>query len=366
MLLPTLHSQTLQQQLLSLFLIIESPHSDSTRVNRALKHILQLGPDVIPHIQKRFKNKRMPCYYYLLQKLQCQQETDLKTSTANVWNKDKYFLRRYQQARHLLQTREIAKALRIAQAILALEPDIHFAEQVQDFVRQCKDRQVSQRVVGGEMRANSHLYVPGQKLSLTLSVKNRRQMPLELSLKKNGIVVKICMKEFDLYGQYREKLFSRIVPLGEKLLLAPGNAKSQTLQIANDKIAGPCYRIFVISAQIPRSQIRYGEAIKYSRIIFNSLTVSSLPRQLHCIVERPLAFCLGALKFDSPRQLFYASFFVKKSEQATLISALIGYLGQKNSLDPVIYGIIRRLTGKNFTTREVWRNWWNAHRHNWQ
>ena len=346
----------LKERMQRYFISIESDKDDRQSTNHAIQAILQLGTPTIPLVRERFNATHHPSYFYLLQKLQQAKPREDK------WDKQHYFAARFAEAKRLLNQGETEKAWQLARAITVLEPALAFAADLKTFMHRCKDEQFSQRIVGGKITATRAFYPLGRKIVVQFSLTNYRKSPITLlSAGEHGIVVDVLIKQFSLNGNSREQQFSRIITISDSLQLMPAKTYSYELPLDNPTGQSPVFRRYKITARIPRCHLTQGEQSWYPRIYFGERNVVSLPQNFQQVAKTPLNVCLQALKLGYPHHLFFASFFVDRREAARLIPALIAKNETpQHDLAAISQVVLRRITGKNFSTRRDWENWWEA------
>jgi hypothetical protein len=220
--------------------------------------------------------------------------------------------------------------------------------------------------VHGVIKSDHSFYNPGQPIWLDLSLKNRQPTPVTLIAGQNGIIIKIHMQEFFPQGHCQEQTFSQIIPLEGEFVLSSQESWQKRAKISTPAAGQISYRIFQIQGYIPRCQIRYQTQTFHPRIELGDITVSSLPQVFQEILQKPLATCLWALQLGYPEHLFFASFFLDKEGQAKTIPVLIQSLEIRENMDTVILNILRRWTGKDFASKNLWLHYWRAYQSFWE
>lgn len=354
-------ADSLQQKLLPLFLTLESPESDPQSIATAIEQILESGPAALPLVKKRLEQTGHYRYLYVIEKFGNPGKTET-TSAEKAWDKDGYFRGRFRQAQKYLQQGNADKAQATAQAILTLEPEISFREEIATFLRQCKNTRFTQ-IVHGQIDSRPYSS-PGKSVSALLSLKNGLRVPVTIATEKYGIVLEMTKQEYDFWGGYFEERTSQILPLDREIELSPGEIRETRVDLSHLNPAGNTYRVLKIKAKLPRCKVSYSGTDVHPDILFPEISVISFPAEFHQIISQPLDTCESALMLGYPEHLFFASFFLRREDQARLIPKLIEAMGHP-AMDPLITGILRRFTGKNFAGKNSWQNWWYAHSSSW-
>ena len=357
-------AQANAKELAELCQAIENPDTAAPR-EQAMARILQLGPATIPWLQRRFDETHHHRYFYLLQKLHAQAAKPPVTATpASPWSKEQYFQKRYEEAAKLFQQREVEKAREIVQAILTLEPNLSLRAELEQLLHDCRD--LAEQSLQARLSCATKLVKPGEAIVVTVALHNPLNSAVTLIAGQGGVVIEISLREFTLRGSVQERTLSQIIPLNGEIVLDAGAQWQSQITITNAVPAQNVYGQFRIKAYVPRSQIRYADRATYPQIRFNDLTISALPAHCHGVAANPEATVMAALQLRQLEPLFFAAFFLERPTKARLFPALANALEQEDRLDAVIVAILRRFTGKAFTNKKLWLNYWAANESSWE
>jgi hypothetical protein len=326
-----------------------------------MNQLLGRGQKIVPLLQERFNETGNTRYFYLMQKLS---NTRVSTSAeADKWDKSHYFRQKYQEAQNAMESGESERAIKLAEAILTLEPQLDFAEEVKRFISDLRD--MAQQVLYGEMKAERDIYVPGETVQVQLRLSNPNNSPVAIHAGDNGIVLQVYVQEFTPAGSCVDHTLSHIIPLTGQIILTSRQIWQSKVAIPNPVSDKAIYRVIHLKAAIPRCQVQQEDRRLYPRIVFRPVRVAVLPRPFHDVVRQPIASALYALRLGYAEHLFFAAFFVDRQAQAELIPAMIERLGTNAAMDQVITAILRRVSGQNLSGRNAWHNYWQANGASW-
>lgn len=350
-----------ESRLLRLFSTLEASDVSQEKIDAAMNDLLRYGSKIVPQLQERFRQSGNARYFYLLQKLSA-----ASTSAVNEpeqWDKNGYFRRKLFEAQRLLGNGDAEKAGKLAEAILALEPQLAFADEVKKLLAASRD--TTQQTLRGEIKPIREIYAPGEPLQLQLQLSNSRSLPLVIHAGENGVVLHIYVQEFTPGGTCVDYNLSHIIPLTGEIALTPQQVWQSTVAIPNPPYDKPMMRVFQARASIPRCRVEQQGQTFFPHVAFAPRAVCVLPHLFHDMARNPLAKAQWALRLHHAEHLFYASFFVERQAQGNLIPELIASIGIHPTMDQVIHSILRRLLGRNLSGKSAWQNYWQAHGATW-
>ncbi|NUM35679.1 MAG: hypothetical protein HUU50_14120 [Candidatus Brocadiae bacterium] len=338
---------------LPFFMIIESRESTSSQIEKAMQSILDMGKKSLYPVKERLEQTQNPRYFYLLEKLQ--------NIPQKEWSKLEYFKECYQKAKELFKQGKHQEALKIAQAILILEPSIDLSSEINAFIVECNLANAEKVEAKAELRFSQEYYSFGEEILLEFHLSNLQPTEITIFTSKNhGIVLDITQKDYFLHGNQKSETYTKIVSLGEEIKLPPGASKIFQIKIPNPIPSLLSYRVWKIAAALPRCRIAKGKIFSYPRIDFGEKETSSLPNTFHYLLKSPLNSCLWAISLGYEKHLFFASFFLTQKEKKEAIPRLIGVLESSSPVSLVSFGILKRFTNQDFSSKNEWENWWQA------
>ena len=344
---------------LPFFLVIESPDSNSAQIEKAMQSILNMGQKSFYPVKSRLEETHHPRYFYLLEKL--------KSIPEKEWSKLNYFRECYQKAKELHQQGKSQDALKIAQAILVLEPELEFRREIESFVSECDISHENPAELKTEIQFSQEFYPFDKDIVVEFQLKNSQDTPILLFASKNhGIVVEVKQKDYFMDGIEKSQTSTKLIPWSEEINLNPGAKRIFQINIPNPMPSVLSHRTWKISAVIPRCRLTKEKKYSYPKIFFEEKEISSFPDSFIYLLKNPLNSCLWALSLGYEKHLFFASFFVHPKERKQLIPRLIEKLNRSNSIAVVSFGILKRFTKQNFASSTEWENWWQARSSFWK
>lgn len=334
-------------------MIIESNDSSHAQIEKAMQSILDMGQKSFYPVKERLEKTHNPRYFYLLEKLQ--------QSPQKEWSKVEYFWEQYQKSRELAKQGKFQDALKLAQAILVLEPALEFQDEIKIFMEDCKVHSSKDLEIKSEMRFSQEYYSFGEEVVLELHLVNPQLNDIMLFASKNhGIVADITQIDYFMEGNQKSETNRKILPWGEEIKLRSGERKIFTLRIPNNSPSLPVYRVWQIKASIPLCRLAKEQIYSYPKIFFGEREVPSLPSAFSHLLKNPWNSCSWAISLGYDKHLFYASFFLNQKEKKELIPRLIAILNYPGNIAVVSFQILKRWTKQNFASRSEWESWWQA------
>ncbi len=345
----------LEKRVKTLFSYLEDEKASSSDKQKLIEQIIELGSSASPLVQERFQSTGNPSYWYILEKLKKSSLSDSK----KIWSKEKYFYEKYQEALSLLEEEGAAhKAKRITQSILILEPDLSFNKKVKQLYHRANN--FVQPLVQAIISPKKDFVPYGEEVALNIYLYNKAIEEILLQTQSSSIILKVIYRDYDLSSNIKTDTKTIFFPLDKEILLPPGKHWKAKLTVNNEKPKNIIYREIEISARIPVICLVRGEKKSYPRLIFPSTKVKVFPAPYQQRLDNSSSHFYSAIRFSDLPSVFFYSFFVPPKKQKDAIHKIIPVLGRDPQLTPILYGILRRWTKKNFQQHENWKNWWLA------
>ncbi len=169
---------------------------------RAENRILQLGPEVIPFLERRIRQSKVSAYYELLLKFRALHDASgdgspskkaadsfsverererMKTEEgAPEQGKTNFLKRRYRDALDRYREGRYEQAERLAKAILELAPEVSFRDRIERFLVRVRERIMNSSIVVGGISTDKYRYQWGEIVHVRLSLRNASDDPLKI------------------------------------------------------------------------------------------------------------------------------------------------------------------------------------------
>ncbi len=267
-------------------------------------------------------------------------------------------------------------ALRLIDAILAIEPDTHLQPELRRLRRRAQDEALRASVLSAELRLGAEVLTPGQRLNGRVELHNRSEQPIVLRMQERPGAFGLITIDFEelLPGGARTRIRTqRAVELPRgALTLQPGERHTLRVDLPS-----------------PHEQLQPGTVGRYrlgGRLRAGTMLVGDtpysvflplLPREVLAVPgeDRPLTRAPAA-RFDEAvaaasqgtlaerrepaRQAFVAALLMAHRERQEALAAVAQALGEaEGPLSDALCAALARITGEplNFT-REEWLLWW--------
>ncbi|BBM87432.1 hypothetical protein [Candidatus Uabimicrobium amorphum] len=341
-----------KEQLLSLFSILEDKDTTKELQTQTIKRIIDLGVKVEPYVEERLASTKNPHYFYILQQL--------SESKDNTWSKADYFYQHYQSALLLAKQEKYTQAIAIIKAILVLEKDLHFQQEMKKALQNIENKKKrSSEFITTNAYASLKYFSFQDKLNIVIAIKNNGFQPITLTCGKKYLDLKITSTKFFLSGDSRTEISTKTPRIEEKITIKGGKWWKAEISIPQERALKECYQQLEVEAQINLVTLKKAGKNHFPKVDFPKAMIKILPKKYHVVVVNPIAYFKGAVSKNYPRVLFYTSFFIRKKNHKHAIAFLIENL-EKTSLTPLVKSILVRFTHQDFPTIRRWKNWWRA------
>ncbi|WP_372364551.1 hypothetical protein [Candidatus Uabimicrobium sp. HlEnr_7] len=344
-------------RLLSLFSVLEDKNTDKNLQNETIKRIVNLGKSVKPYIEKRLTTTQNPLYFYIIQQL-----SQKKTKTK--WEKNDHFLQHYQQALDFAKQTKYEEASKIIKAILLLEKNLPFQNQMEKSLKTIERKQkIKNQVIITKSYTTAKYYSFKDKLNFIIAIKNNGFKPITIICGKKHLDLKITSTKFFLSGDNRTDITTKTPKIDERMTIKGGEWWKAEVNIPQKFLKKECYQEFEVETQIKLATLQKAGKNHFPKIEFPKVTIKVLPKKYHVVMANPIAYFKGAVIKNYSQVLFYSSFFIKNKNLKPAISYLINNL-ESVSLSSLVKSILVRFTNQNHSTIQRWKNWLRAR--NWK
>ena len=341
-----------KEELFTLFSILEDKDTAKELQTQTIKRIIDLGIKVKPHVEERLNATKNPHYFYILQQLSQVKET--------AWNKENYFYKHYQNALLLAKQEKYTEAIAIIEAILLLEKDLHFKQQMQNALKNIENKKKrSSQLIITKAYSSLKYFSFQDKLNIVIAIKNNDFQPITLTCGKKYLDLKITSTKFFLSGDSRTEVSTKTPRIDEQIVIKGGQWWKAEVTIPQQPTSKECYQQLEIEAQINLVTLKKAGKNHFPKVDFPKTLIKILPKKYHVVVVNPIAYFEGAVSKNYPRVLFYTSFFIRKKNHKQAIAFLIENL-EKTSLTPLVKSVLVRFTSQDFSSIRRWKNWWRA------
>jgi tetratricopeptide (TPR) repeat protein len=267
---------------------------------------------------------------------------------------EKYFYGRYLGALKLFEQENYNEAKELAMAILTIEKNLSFRNQLQLLKIQCEERIIQAGVLRAALTARPRaelpagLYESTDRVNLTLKLENVSLVPIEIDFGADNIIaLNVISNLYDPFGSFNNKMRTELIPLKVETLKLNPNEKKEwefTLEIARDNPDSPFYKTYMLYAEIsPRNiksealEKRIGMLQSIRKIVSTNINLRVFPPEVGPVLKNPLGKLEAAIKGGVPLDIFLCSLLVPEPEQAQAIELLIKALEKppRNNRDSV-------------------------------
>ncbi|MBI5779314.1 MAG: hypothetical protein HZA49_07650 [Planctomycetes bacterium] len=300
---------------------------------------------------------------------------------------EKYFYGRYLAALKMFEQESYYEAKDLVVAIMTIEKNLSFRNQLQLLKIQCEERLIQSGVLRATLTAkpreglSAGLYESPDRVSLILKLENVSLVPIEIDFGKDNIIaLNASFNLYDPFGSFNNKVRTEQIPLKlEALKLKPSEKMEWefVLELGRDNPDSPFYRTYMLYAEISPRNIK-SEALEKSigiaqtirKIVSTNLNLRVFPPEVGPVLKNPLAKLEVAIKGGVPLDIFLCSLLVPESEQPKAIELLIMVLEQPPAKvesglvispqvwDTVIMNCLKHVTNLPFEiNKSTWLEW---------
>ena len=346
----------------------------------ARKELLGLGTGARPQIEARLRRKRAFHLAELLGKInvavspyvsKADVEADANDgSSAKDLDPrvvDAYVRARYTQALDLAKNRDFEGGLRMAKALLALEPSWSQSEKVNRLRRYC-DRMILQTtLLEAKVKPDALICVEGKPMGLSLRLKNLYRGPLTLRFDKGApgmAVLPIKVTLSDMYGSsfsytmHQELKFAGVIPIAAGAEWVTKHDLETSLNLSDEKEM----RIMRVNAWMQPLEIEIEGRPMTRRIEFEPAVIKIVPRRYAAFVADPLASLQKAIKGGLTQDVFICAQLLEGEKKRRGTGLLIEWMQKANPEGRRAAALILTvITGKKLgEDPRKWSVWWQA------
>lgn len=345
-------NDNIEKDLFSFFQIIEDKKEEEFIQQQAIKEIIAMGEKAISFVKARLKKTQNTHYFYILEKISPAKKT--------LWGKDKYFWKRYKKALELINYGKQKEAIKIMEAIIALEKNIYFVKNIKKSLKEAK-KDPKDKIILTKAYATAKYFSFQDKWKIVIAIKNNTIQPIEISFSQKQLHLKITSTEFYLSGANRTNIKSKFPKIHNQIIIGGGKWWKAEIIIPPLIPKQQCYQELDIKVDIKLVTLRKAGKNYFPKIKFPPAKIKVLPKKYHAIMSNPTAYFNGAINNRYYEVLFYASFFIPQKNKVNAISELINNL-EIISLSSLVKSILLRFTKQNFSSIQRWKIWWRAHK----
>ncbi|MDI6732565.1 MAG: hypothetical protein QME16_01350 [Planctomycetota bacterium] len=299
---------------------------------------------------------------------------------------EKYFYGRYLQALKLFDQENFQEAKELVRAILTIEKNLSFANQLQLLKIQCEQSIIQQGLIRATLCAKPReglpagLYENTDRIELKLKLENVSLEPLEMEFGKNSVIVlQIDFNLYDPFGNFNNKIREETIPLSISNLKLNPNEKREwdfLLDISRDNPNSPFYRTYLLSAEIRPIRIK-SEVLKDKigietarKIVSTNVRLRVFPPEIEPTLKSPIEKLQLSLEGAIPLDVFLCSLLIPENQQAKAIELLITTLErppietlknigiQREIWESVIMNCLKHMTNLPFeVNKNTWIEW---------
>ncbi|MFH1230897.1 MAG: hypothetical protein V1709_05305 [Planctomycetota bacterium] len=262
---------------------------------------------------------------------------NLPPETAFV---EKYFYGKYLQALKLFEQENYELAKELVTAILAIEKNLSFFNQLLMLRIQCEEMIIQRGLLKATLIPTPKeglplcLYEIGDHIKLTLRLENVSLLPLEIVFgEDNFIMMQVNLNQYDPFGNFNNQVLTEEIPIKIKSVKLNPNEKKElelVLDTSRDNPNSGCYRTYnlyteirpeTIKSETLEKKIGTNETIR--KILSPSIMLRVFPPDVKPVLNNPIEKLETALKGGIPLDIFLCSLLVPESKQTQAIELLI-------------------------------------------
>lgn len=284
------------------------------------------------------------------------------------------FLRsKLDEARELYRRRQYQGAYRIADAILTLDPEVSFRQEVRRLRRAAEARHLAKTVVLVTFEPKGGADFPVEKLDGTIVVENLGQEPLTIGLGAESTLGLLEYTVFEFYGDGSEWTTQGtvVVHAEEDFRLASGDSRRLRFSTEIPRGRGtPVMQYFSVTGMLRPRSLESGDEFIARNVPWDATEVLLLAEDLEPLRDDPWKTLVAAYEaYDSRRVAasgFYWIWELKEmgepghERREETIDFLLSQLDPEldQGLDRLTMRLLEQVTGKSLKpTKETWFRW---------
>ncbi|MCI0343799.1 MAG: hypothetical protein L0216_22060 [Planctomycetales bacterium] len=286
-----------------------------------------------------------------------------------------YLARKWEEAKVQFARGNDEKVVAMANALLVLEPELPWKDEVVSLRLRAKDRMVARDVVEAAILCDSPRATVGDVIRLRVRIAARTEDPLSWVLAPEGespgarASLTVTIRE---WGAGRvESLATARLPiegLPESATLKKGEAIEGTVAVPTVAYAPlrVTARTYEFEGVVRPASLAAGTRAVFRPIVLDPVRVEVLPRGWERLAGDPVAALREAVREERPVRLLLAAALVPDGVRGEAAEALFDALGspfEREATAPAVMAALRRLTGEALPDdRAAWLALWSRRR----
>lgn len=290
---------------------------------------------------------------------------------------DAFLEAKYAAAESLLKDKQYPEALKIAEAIIALNPSQALTERTETLRQFILDSQMRDEALECRIAPEKQIYLAGETVRLTVRLYNRSLAEVTIPLlekesaktgekEPNHLLLTMATKDFDALGSVLAATRDLDHRIEEEIRLAPGDFWETSVE--PEGLTGGigrqvCREVRFRATLAPLIITEGQETRAYAPYRSAESSITVLPENARAALADPDAL-KRALREDDATGIFHAAMILSQNGRNRTIRTLAAAL--KNSREnsaaerATIVGMQHILGAYRRLTRESWLSWWDA------
>lgn len=381
---------------------LESP--DLERQQESLRFLISTGQTALPYLREFFRHRGLDAPLELFEKLLAQPGTELpkeallgeqellrliEEARTRKGEAQRYLYAKYLEAVESYRQQRYEDALHKVQALLTLEPQLPFGNEVKRLKISLEEALLVSTVLDARVVCDKDLYVVGEVANLTLRLSSRSPEEVRVLLAPplpdeappfvpkgrdeaasesasahpapvEGIL-NIQLSEHYPNGDFAMASRQDRFTVTKDIVLRPPDLWefSFRLETGKDNPLSPHYRTYRITAQFRPYAVVCGSKEYRRMVTFGPLELRVFPPDPTPVLENPISSLAQALDRGIPNDVFLCSLLVPEREWPKATELLVEALGRAREAEkPVLLNCLRRFTNEPFPLQEdAWKDW---------
>ncbi|MDP7035116.1 MAG: hypothetical protein QF752_11545 [Planctomycetota bacterium] len=286
-----------------------------------------------------------------------------------------YLRNKFEEARSEYRQGRSDRAEALARALLTLEPEIAFRNQVESFLEMLQDEKKELGNYLGLTRSPSSFIAWNTPTRISLLLLNQGTTNLtiepvaqaESSSQNTWIEQRLLLTQYSLGGSVRRHRFTQTVKIEDRIDLAPGALwkTSFPLQFDTQRRDDAVIGVLRIECRLHGAQVEWDDLIPPTGFRFAALTLTFLPTGFQTLPGPPLQNLRNALQSGYAPQILTSGFLLTPSDYREGIDLLIEEVGdQVGPARRAVITLLQRMSQIRHPgeSSAAWRAWWLAHK----